>query len=235
MAITFVSANQTSNASQTTLTPSEPASVAQDDIIICLAAIHSAGGTWTDPADFTEIDQEDTAPTYQWTTYVGYKIRGSDAGSGYQFSVSSGAAQIAVSLVAFRGVDLTTPFDVTFVKGSHYVEHDNSVTGAGQPITTATNGAEVVLLQHWSGSVAGFTLLPPSGYTSRSEVLAASRTNFIVSKNVASAGTETPGVFTTTGSATIHDSSVYTLALRPAGAGGGIARLKRYYDMLRAA
>lgn len=217
-AITFIDGTSANNSSATSVTPSEPSGTAQNDIVIAHCAINSTGGTWTDPADFTEIDQEDTAPAFAWTTYVGYKIRGATAGSGYTFSASSSAAQIVCTLLTYRGIDTSTPFDVTFSAGSHYSEHNNDVTAAAPPITTVTNGAEVVLLQHWNGGVAGFALGAPSGYTSREEVLQASRVNFAVSKNVATAGTETPGVYTTTGSATTQDSSNYTLALRPAGA-----------------
>lgn len=217
MAITFVAGQGTSNASAQTLTPSEPAGALQDDLIIAFANINSIGA-WTDPADFIEIDQEDTSPTRSWQSYVGYKIRGADAGSGYQFASVGTAAQIVVSLVAFRGVDTSVPFDVAFVDPTHYNEYTHSVTGAAKPITTATDNAWVVLLQHWGGAVIGFALLPPSGYASRHEILASSRTSFIVSKEIASAGTETPGVYATTGTVTTQDSANYTLALRPAAA-----------------
>ncbi len=211
--ITFVDATTDRNGSDTSQTPAEPTGAAEDDIIIAVASISTEDGTWTDPADFTEIDTQVSGDSAH-EIYVGYKVRGADAGSGYQFSYSGTAGNIRVTLYAFRGQD-ATPFDVTYASGSHYEESVDDQTDGNPAITTATNGAVVVLLQAMRFS-SGATAGAPSGYTGEFEGEGSGPQHFAAYRTVSSAGTETPGAWTHTGANAGDDPLKFTLALRPA-------------------
>ena len=116
MAIALRSVSYASAALNDDLTPTEPAGAAENDRIIAFAYGEMTGGTtWTDPADFTQIDQFDTtvgSPNRVY--YLGEKKRGSDAGNGYNFSHDSADAPLGCSLICLSGVDTTAMLDVTF-------------------------------------------------------------------------------------------------------------------------
>ena len=221
MAITFIAASHIDTSGSTTLTPAEPTGAQQNDLIIAYGKWRDTGAAYTitDPADFTQIDQfYEAVGSADDVLYVGYKIRGADEGSGYQFSVgTSDAGQF--NLLCYRGVDTATPFDVTYVKASHY-DADGSpgvVNNAAQPITTVTDNAWVVLLylntQNHSSSTGG----PPSGYTEDQSV----DLNFAIDgayachKEASPAGLETPGVYTHTDTNDTDDPRLFTFALKP--------------------
>lgn len=217
-AITFVAKTNANNSSATSVTPAEPSGAAQNDLILATCVKDIDGGTWTDPADFTQIDQFDIGGSVSAVMYFGYKVRGATAGSGYQFSNSDSAQPIGCTLTAWRGVDTSTPIDVTYVKVTHYNEQaGGDELQAAQPITTATNGAVVVIFWH-EQSDTSLTSGPPSGYTERGLDIAAGRQIVVVSKEVPSAGVETPGSWTFSDLATSAATAQVTLALRPASA-----------------
>ena len=229
MAISFVAAATAESSSANSLTPSEPAGAAENDLIVALGTLLSASGSWTDPADFT--GQEETEAGIYW----GYKVRGADAGSGYNFTHSATAAAMRVTLACFRGVDTSSPLDVTYSKASHLNDNtDDAGATAPSAITTATDNAWVVVMQ-WIRSDASYTQGMPTGYTSRFDGQLADRAQSIGSKLVASADTETPGGWNHTGVAAGADSTNITLAIRPGAAGillsaralsGGMADLR---------
>ena len=222
MAISFIDGTYTHAGSSSGDTGTEPTGAAENDLIIAIASIQgSSDGLWTDPADFTEIDNLVASTGATSTTYAGYKVRGSTSGSGYAFSYSGTASGTALSLMAFRGIDTSAPLDVTYVRASHYTEGANDPQLAAAAITTVTNGAWVVLLQHMAGenvTASG----APSGYTVVQDEMTGNplgRGHFCARKELATAGLETPGDFTHTddGVNPVGSPRTFTIALRPAG------------------
>ena len=127
-------------------------------------------------------------------------------------------------ILAFRGVDTTTPLDVTFVEANHYTKTLNSgTTITADSITTNTAGAEVVVFCTNKGNTTTAISVPDGGgYTEHEEISGPQRYSSGSSTNVASASTESPGVITFTGAAGGDEGLSITLALKPAaGAGGG--------------
>jgi hypothetical protein len=212
--ITFINGSNTNAASDTARTGIEPTNTAENDLVIAIGSIVTTGSTWTDPADFVEVNQR-AGSGNTGSMYVGYKVRGSDAGSGYVFSTDGAAAQIALTLLTFRGLHTSTPLDVTFVEANHSNTGTDDLTTAAPAITTATNGAVVVLLQYFSGGISGVTAGPPANYTTALNSLAAARSHVSAYRAIATAGTETPGAWTTTGGTT-QDPTNWTLAIKPA-------------------
>lgn len=125
---------------------------------------------------------------------------------------------IAVVYV-LRGVDAATPQDATATTATK--------TNSGIPdppsITTATNGAMIVILSATRGSAGSFS--PPSGYTNSVVKSNGSQSVMAASKTLATAGSDNPGIWT----GILFDQTSYTcasvtMALRP-GAGGGNVKI----------
>lgn len=229
MSISYVAGATASNASQTSLTPTEPAGAAEGDVIVAIGTVQLSTATWTDPADFTELSQENYGNLANvGVAYLGYKVRGADAGSGYAFSHDGAAEQMAVALMCFNAVDTGTPLDVTFVEATHSNEALSNCLQAPSAITTVTDNAWVLVIKAWTGAVAGVTHGAPSGYTLRTDLTNANRSIASATKEVSPAGTETPGVWTTTGTSEADEDMInYTIALRPAGGAAGSPKRRR--------
>ena len=164
-----------------------------------------------------EAGVEDGLGGIDSTTAFFRKIASSEAGN-YTMSGDSPPTPLTSNGVVgcFRGVDTTTPMDVTYVQGDHYSKHDNAASVTNDPITTVTDGAWV-LLYIWigQGNVTDFTA--PSGYTIAVKNAGQTSSNVALAyKEVATAGTETPGPWTATGISTTEEVVTVTLAIRPA-------------------
>lgn len=217
-AITFVDENTSTAGATTARTVTEPTGAAENDLIVCFASISIEDGVWTDPADFTELDNNAWGTGSDDHTYLGYKVRGATAGNTLTFSYSGTADTVRATCLALRGIDTGTPIDTTYVTGSHYNENlDDSGVTAAQPVITTTNGAWVMLFQ-FIGADGSFTQGVPSGYTARADHQGLDAVHQIVNKEVATATTETPGAWTHTSVTSVADTANYTLAIRPAAA-----------------
>ncbi len=136
-------------------------------------------------------------------------------------------------VTVWRGVDNSTPFDVVWNAGNHYTEGQNNYNGTPDPITTATDGAMVVISQcvtHDDITTAG----APTGYTigvDGTGTLLDNAQQIHVYKLIASAGTETPGAFTHTVNSTVSEANFRTVALRPAPDGPTISDIETDEDI----
>ena len=224
MTISFIDATSVSG-SGTSATPTEPTGAAENDILILCCGINTTDGVWTDPADFTEIDQlTATAGAPDQRIYLGYKKRGSDAGNGYAMSYGGTSSNYNCVLTCHRGQDLVTPFDVTYVQGTHHNAASNAMNTAAAAITTANDNAWVLL--YYIATNPGLTGFgAPSGFGTR-EAKSATVNAYMCDIAKASAGLLTPGVYTHSGD-DAQDPRNFTLALRVATASSKLAVLKR--------
>lgn len=205
-------ASQDAGASATSVTITEPAGTVEDDLIIVLCKNDATGSTWTDPADFTQLEVTDATSNQRF--YLGYKVRGATQGSGYTFSHSFGGGTNTAGIMVVVRNQNATPFDVTYVKASHFTESVDDLSYAPSAITTQTDDALVLILSGYSGGPGLITWGAPSGYTTEVALEAGSSRNLhAVSKAIPTAGTETPGEYTTTGDAG-EDGASFTLAIR---------------------
>jgi hypothetical protein len=226
-AITFVACSTDDSGGVTSLTVSEPSGTAQNDVLVAFAVrgSNTDDGDWVDPADWTQGDlQDETLGNADGQLYWGYKVRGAGAGDALTWTFGGTAAGMTLHVCAFRGVDTSTPIDVTYADGSHYNSNEDAVNTAAQPITTVTDNAWILLMQAFTQEVDAACGGEPSGYTLRQTTAGAacslgnSRHATIYSKEKASAGVETPGSYTHTDTGANADGRNYTIALRPAGA-----------------
>ena len=230
MSITIVdvATNQNSN-SQTAATPAEPTGATTDDLMLMIDTMDDPGTTaiWTETdTAFVQIDNINDATGNDKTVYLGRKKHTGTPGS-YTNTHDQVAGPTAGALACFRGVDTTTPMDVTYVRATHSNSALNTPTTAAPAITTVTDGAMVVLCQYLSNTISGAPG-PPTGYTELAAFCGnAAFSNdglYMCYKIVANAGVETPGAFTHTDVTGTSDTTCITIALRPA-AGAGIGRL----------
>ena len=216
MAVAFRDATNT--ATGPPFVPSEPASAAEGDFILAYGNINSIDGVWTLPADFTQIDQFSETTGIDSRNFIAYKVRGSDAGSGYSFGYDGTDANCRVVLAAYSGTGLG--LDVTYSKVSHYNTTNNDFNAAAKAITTNTDGA-MVILAYCATASALDTFGPPSGYTQR-EAASGTTNVYVCDDTQVTAGTMTPGAFTHTDAIGDQDQRTFTIAISES---SGIGRL----------
>jgi hypothetical protein len=217
--ITFVaSTTQVNGAAGTSLVTNVPAGVRDGDLLIAVIGFqNSTTGTWTPPAGWTSVIENqlasssgvaDTAPRVS----VFLRVADNEPAS-YTWTASTSDGLSGFCL-AYRGEDLTTPQDATRTVAI------GAALGAPNPasITTVTNGAVVVAIG-WADDDTGFSGLS-SGYTSRIASTTQApigvgngATYAICDLTVATAGATDPGAFTTTDP---EQWGAITLAIRPA-------------------
>src|SRR5690606_35940443 len=166
-------------------TPDEPVGVQQGDLILAVCSTSgNDDGDWTIPMGFTEIDQIAGVGGTQRDVVIAWTIRGASAGS-YTFAYDGTEGAMRCILAAFRDVDTSTPFDVTYSQEDHYLATNNSPNDAPKPITTVTDGAWVLAVQVRVGDTAT-TTVAPSGYTELVDYFGANPEVSIASKEVSS-------------------------------------------------
>jgi hypothetical protein len=201
-------------ASATGVTLSEPSGTQEDDLILVIVKNDATGSNWTAPADFTQIDE--ATGTSNQRFWLGYKVRGATTGSGYSFTHDFGAGtHTAGQLVVYRDENTSTPLDVSYVQANHKTDSVDDLSYAPSAITTATNNSWVVIMSGYSGGPGTVSWATVSGYTVDGVLAVSDGRNLnTIHKLVATAGTETPGSFGTTGD-TGEDGTSFTLAIRP--------------------
>jgi hypothetical protein len=162
----FTSANTTG----TTLTINKPTGIIAGDIMIVNIA-QKGTGNLSDPTatGWNLIAGADLGgSTDRWGTVL-YKIAtATDAAPGtlsYAFSLDSQANGSVGSIVAFSGVDQTTPFDVA--NGAISVQVSQTAVAAGTKITATANAAVVMFGMAANGSptFSGWTTTSPGALT----------------------------------------------------------------------
>lgn len=232
---TFVSSATAANSNVASRSVSDPASTQEGDLYVVLGS-HRNGDSgfsevtddWQTPSGWTKLaDFSTTLDFNNARVAIWYRFRGSsDVGSTSFVSNGAATGHMRVTITAWRGVDLTTPFDVGFVKASHVTESQNGPAGTNPAITTVTPDALVVLLQHMSQNPPT-TPGAPSGYTLNASHGGWPRNHYFASKAVSSAGTETPGAWTHSGMDSSADTANITLALRPVAATAASGWIRR--------
>ena len=217
---THVGSNGALNASATSLTLSDVGGVATNDMeIVQCGSPYDVADIWTDPTDFTQIDQVEGNTGHEVSQYIGYRIRGGSP-QALTFSHSQAAAEISCSHTVWRGIDTGTQPDVVYAVGSHFVRGGADVLNpTPAAITTVTADATVLLMANVTEGISTSTDCP-SGYTERHDNVAVGGTGFgsyTCSKATDTAGVETPGAYTHVDNGTGSDpeSQMFTIAIRP--------------------
>ena len=222
MAISLVTSNSAvgqSNDSTPLTTPDVSGSTNDDDLIIITMQRGDSDAIVCDDGTFTQLENTAWENTGTNRLAVYYKIASSESG-GYGFTAATdttgrdGCAGVAV----YRGVNTSTPFDVTYVKATHF----NDATGwdktpTPNAITTSSDNAWalIVATNNADGNVTG---VPSTGYTEDHETNPANNGYGqywrFDHKLITPEGTDTPVDITYTATE-VYGNGIFTLALRP--------------------
>lgn len=222
-AITFVQSDSAWAASGANITVDKPTGTIDDDVMIALCYLDGTDGTgvWTAPAGWTKIfDYTGTLARDRCLTAFS-KVASSE-GASYTFTNNGpGTANVSGAIIALKGVDTASILDATYVEANHVLD-DDTEPFTSPNITTTTDGSWVLLMQaitHAFCTAGG----APSGYTLRLEQIGTQDGQILfATKEVSTAGAETPGDFTSTFSDNSGAASTVALAIKVAPSGGVI-------------
>lgn len=225
MAIAYRGGGQNYNASADTVNVSMSATAQSGDYLIATCAWDATSGTVTWPSGFTQRGILTSTVNGGRTAWAD-KIAGGSEPSSYTISENSGSTSIAAGVVAYSGVDNTTPRDVTptaLLSPSDGDPYDVIATG----VATGTANRWLV----WIGGIdqnggGAITSSPPSAspatWTERVDVSDLVWSNIAVYDCTDVAGTHTSNVTAVQTSPTTGSGGPmgYLIALRPDSGGG---------------
>ena len=201
----------------TTLSINKPAGIVAGDIMIVNIAQEGNNTTAPSSSGWTLINGQSLAGGTLRYGAVLYRIADGTEGSSFAFTLGTGTIYAAGAIVAFSGVNTTTPFDVT--PGTISVQ-PNQTSVAATSITTVTANDAVIMLGMAAGSNptwSGWTTTSPGALTELYDVRVGNN-NDGASVGAAWAIKATAGT-TGAGAATLSSSERnggILLALRPA-------------------
>jgi len=162
-AATIAQVGTATSASSTgsSITISKPSGVAAGNIMIANIALYCQGGgnscnafPATSLSGWTQITAQPGGNGRSYAAVL-YKVAGASEGSSYTFLLSGNASTAEGAIVAFSGLDPTTPVDVV---GTMSVSSGTSASVSAASITTLTTNAAVIMFGQsthagptWSG------------------------------------------------------------------------------------
>lgn len=217
MAIAFVAsesaASFTSNPTPTTC--NVPAGTLDDHVMVAYVTINSGSAGFVPPAGWTLVDEIVSDVNDPMKSAIYTRVAASEPAS-YDWAHDNTNRWLAVIIQAWSGVNISTPMDAVYSQVLHTANHVNDPAPPNQPITTVTDGAEVIVFHHYRGPLD--TVAAPTGYTlDPSSLNSSSRCLHVANRSIATAGVEAPGNWLHTDASVNDDSQVWTISLRPAG------------------
>jgi len=215
VAITLVAAGTfTEKASGAPISVPYPAGLAANDVLVLIMGGNSATVIGTQTGYTTDKSNASTGDTLVPDLYIGHKFAtGSESGT---FSATSGAGAGFGQILAFRGVDLTTPIDTTPGFGDKTLTNTPNLPIASA-MTTTTPGVALVY-----GAVQNAATGPmtepsvPAAFTETGDRVAQrnASTGYLIWS-----GSGSTGIISVTGNGNSR-GLVTVIALRPAAAAG---------------
>jgi hypothetical protein len=233
MSITYVDGGSSANNGVSSVTVTTGSAPAADDYIIASFACDIASNTMTWPFTPTETGSASSTVDGGLIKWAGKKATGSE-GTSYVMSADAAGNDIAASVVIYRGVDTTTPMDVTATSNSlgsaaspFNVTATGVATGAANRMLVWIGGVDNVILGTVTSAVPSAS---PATWTKRIDVSNTNWANLAVCDVVDTAGTYTTDVTAvqTNTNGGNGGRMGFLLALRAA-AGGGANWIKERY------
>lgn len=201
MAITFVNEAH-ANGSGGTVTVNVPAGVANGDVMV--AFIHASDVSATTPTGWTSLITTQPRSGEDFALY--YRVAASEPAS---YTWTWGAGSFVGSIVAWRGVSVGTPIDVTAAAGTAVT---SGTTVVAPTRTTVTNNA---LLITATAIHPNTTFTPAGSMTERADTNNGTALTLTVDEELIPTAGAT-GTRTATAGATITFGRAVAFALRPA-------------------
>ncbi len=207
------------------LSVSLPAGTTTDDVVIGSIANNTLDGTsvtnsWSTSGYDANVQFDLNNTEFDNVNLkVAYKVQGGTPDSTMVINTPSPAYDRTILAYVFRGVDTTTPLDVTTQTALGGL-NDNSPDPPS--ITPNTDGAAIYIV---GATTDDITTAAPTNYSNYDEALHSEGGtddigHYVASRILATAALENPGIFDAGGGS----SSTWiaaTMALKPAGGGGG--------------
>ena len=221
MAIAFVAGSSAGNASGTSLTINPPTGLAAGHVQVLTVYLEhgqtsspavsvSGGATWTQVHETLQNGASQQARWFSQWTFI--QVAGSSEPASYSVTwVGSASIWRAGAILAFSGVDNTSPQDAT---ATEQKSATSSTSAVAPGLTTVTAAAWVVYAE---ADFAGTTVTAPTGFTEPATHGDFANTH-VSYKEFAAAGAT--GDQTGTLASTSFNTA-QLVALRPAGGGGG--------------
>jgi hypothetical protein len=171
--IAFRAASSANNTTATSLVIPAPAGVVSDDVLLAAVSVRGAP-TITPPAGWTLVRLDINSTTMRQAVYV--HVAGGSEPASYSFTLSN-AQSAAGGIVAYSGVDGTTPIDT----------HGGQINAASTSITApsiSTTGPDRMLVGFF-GTAALTTMTPPGGMTERYDQTVPSTNTYKVASDAA--------------------------------------------------
>ncbi len=135
MAITFVAAaSAVGGASSTTLVVNKPSGTASGDVLVSIFCVPQ-GQTITNPSGFTTLNTQNASTGVVIRT--AYKVAGGSEPTTYTWTRSSSGNTKAATMLAFRGVDTSSPIRTNGSTGNVGTSH-TTATMTGEQSTDMT-------------------------------------------------------------------------------------------------
>ncbi|HVD62815.1 MAG TPA: Ig-like domain-containing protein, partial [Lapillicoccus sp.] len=172
--IAFRSASSANNVTATTLVIPAPAGVTSGDALLAVVSVRGAPAI-TPPAGWTLVRLDANASTMRQAVFV--RIAGGSEPASYTFTLSN-AQSAAGGIVAYTGVDATTPVDV------HGGQLNASSTSITAPSITTTGANRMIV--GFFGTPVLTSVTPPGGMTERFDQTVPSTNTYKVTSEAAS-------------------------------------------------
>jgi hypothetical protein len=235
--ITYIDGSATVEYASSSITLTLPTHE-EDDLLLAFVSHgqNQAAQTWDDDGGggngWTLLIQNFTSDERNIESAIYYKIAGASESNPTFTRGSDPGYDLAGTICAIRNVDTNSPFDVAYNNSNHYQDALNDSTPTPPAITTANDDAWVVVFSTVTHNDIS-AIAAPTNYDLRESLVENNNNHMLATREIASAGTETPGAWTNTAAANDGESHSYTLALRPAGAGVNIIPLIVYHRMMQ--
>lgn len=161
--------SSSANSTGTSVSVTMPAGVVQNDVMIAVIAKQGNTADAAAPSGWTLIDGADLAGTTDRNGTVFYKVAGAGEAGPYSFTLGAGTTHAGAVIVAFAGVNPSTPFDVA--PGTIQV-NASSTTVTAAAITNVNANAAIVMCGMLAGSnrnYSGWTTTSPGALTEIAE------------------------------------------------------------------
>lgn len=188
----------------------------EDDFLLVCGVNDDSNNNTFSSSDLTLVADFFVNDTNDTNLFVGYVVIGASPPTQIQVSGFSALEIVGVNVLQYRGVDTTTPLDVTSVSTGSI----NSDLANPPSITPVTSGAKIVACYGGSRqNSASWTA--PANMSNFNELEVTSLATIATADADWTSGTFDPDPVTGGDGNTRNSWAAATLALRPSGGGGG--------------
>ncbi len=222
MAISIVSSDHT-RVVNNRLATVDLTSVQDDDLILFFGFSDddTAGHTW--PISATEIESLQDATGQDTTIGFAFKKASSEPATAQVDFIDATTIINTAAVIILRGQDLTTAFDVVYVRANHLTKHINTTSPQADTITTLNDNALVLCIHFTPAGGITDMVVPSSGatWTERETNDELGSSFNICTAPIGTAGLVTPGSSSHVGLGATDETVTVVLAIRAAAAAGG--------------